>query len=114
MLHDGRAKRVAVVGGSRIPFCRAHSIYRDVPNQDMMTAALDGLVNKYDLKGQTMGDVVLGAVIKHSRDFNLARESALDSGFSPRTQPTARRLATAKRTADSKTPEKTVVSSFSF
>ena len=50
----------------------------------MMTAALDGLVNKYDLKGQTMGDVVLGAVIKHSRDFNLARESLLDSGLSPR------------------------------
>ena len=77
MLHDGRANRVAVVGGSRIPFCRSHSIYRNVPNQDMMTAALDGLVNKYDLKGQTMGDVVLGAVIKHSRDFNLARESLL-------------------------------------
>ena len=84
MLHDGRANRVAVVGGSRIPFCRSHSIYRNVPNQDMMSAALDGLVNKYDLKGQTMGDVILGAVIKHSRDFNLARESLLDSGLSPR------------------------------
>jgi len=51
----------------------------------MMTAALSGLVNRYDLKGQTLGDVALGAVIKHSRDFNLARESALDSGLSPRT-----------------------------
>ncbi|NIL93885.1 MAG: acetyl-CoA C-acetyltransferase [Woeseiaceae bacterium] len=85
MLHDGRAIRVAVVGGSRIPFCRAHSIYRNVPNQEMMSAALDGVVTKYDLKGQTMGDVALGAVIHHSRDWNLARESVLDSGLSPRT-----------------------------
>jgi acetyl-CoA C-acetyltransferase len=51
----------------------------------MMTAALSGLVNKYDLKGQTLGDVALGAVVKHSRDFNLARESLIDSGLSPRT-----------------------------
>jgi acetyl-CoA C-acetyltransferase len=85
MLHDGKSKRVAVVGGSRIPFCRAHSIYRDCSNQDMMAAALNGLVNKYDLKGQTLGDVALGAVIKHSRDWNLARESVLDSGLSQKT-----------------------------
>lgn len=85
MLHDGKSRRVAVVGGSRIPFCRAHSVYRDCSNQDMMAAALVGLVNKYDLKGQTMGDVALGAVIKHSRDWNLARESVIDSGLSPKT-----------------------------
>jgi len=85
MLHDGRAIRVVVVGGSRIPFCRSHSIYRNVSNQELMAAALDGLVNTYDLKGQTLGDVALGAVIKHSRDFNLARESLIDAGLSPRT-----------------------------
>jgi acetyl-CoA C-acetyltransferase len=85
MLHDGKSRRVAVVGGSRIPFCRAHSVYRDCSNQDMMAAALNGLVNKYDLKGQTLGDVALGAVIKHSRDWNLARESVLDSGLSQKT-----------------------------
>ncbi|MDH3613529.1 MAG: acetyl-CoA C-acetyltransferase [Gammaproteobacteria bacterium] len=85
MLHDGRAVRVAVIGGSRIPFCRSHSIYRDCSNQDLMAAALQGLVTKYDLMGQTLGDVALGAVIKHSRDWNLARESVLDSGLSPRT-----------------------------
>ena len=85
MLHDGRSRRVAVVGGSRIPFCRAHSVYRDCSNQDMMAAALTGLVIKYDLKGQTLGDVALGAVIKHSRDWNLARESLLDAGLSPKT-----------------------------
>lgn len=85
MLHNGQARRVAVVGGSRIPFCRAHSIYRKCSNQDMMGAALSGIVNKYDLKGQTLGDVAVGAVSKHSRDFNLARESLLDSGLSPRT-----------------------------
>jgi acetyl-CoA C-acetyltransferase len=85
MLHDGQSIRVAVIGGSRIPFCRSHSIYRDCSNQDLMTAALAGLVNKFDLKGQTLGDVALGAVIKHSRDFNLARESVIECGLSPRT-----------------------------
>ncbi len=85
MLHDGRAIRVAIVGGSRIPFCRSHSVYRHSTNQDMMTAALRGVVNKYDLKGQVIGDVALGAVIKHSRDWNLARESVIDSGLSMRT-----------------------------
>ena len=85
MLHDGQSIRVAVIGGSRIPFCRSHSIYRDCSNQDMMTAALSGVVNKFDLKGQTLGDVALGAVIKHSRDFNLARESVIECGLSPRT-----------------------------
>lgn len=85
MLHDGRANRVAVIGGSRIPFCRSHSVYRDCSNQELMAAALTGLVEKYDLRGQTLGDVALGAVIKHSRDWNLARESLIDSGLSPRT-----------------------------
>ena len=85
MLHDGRAIRVAVVGGARIPFCRSHSAYRDCSNQDLMVAALQGLVQKCDLKGQTLGDVALGAVIKHSKDWNLARECVIDSGLSLRT-----------------------------
>ena len=85
MLHDGRSIRVAVVGGSRIPFCRSHSIYRHCSNQDLMATALRGVVNKFDLKGQTIGDVALGAVIKHSKDWNLARESVIDSGLSART-----------------------------
>ena len=85
MLHDGRSVRVAVIGGSRIPFCRSHSVYRKCTNQDLMTAALQGLVTKFDLRGQTMGDVALGAVIKHSRDWNLARESVIDSGLTLRT-----------------------------
>lgn len=85
MLHDGLARRVAVIGGLRIPFCRANSIYTDCSNQDMMTATLAALVKKYDLKGQTLGDVALGAVIKHSKDWNLARESVIGSGLSLRT-----------------------------
>lgn len=85
MLHDGRSIRVAVVGGSRIPFCRSHSIYRNCSNKDLMVAALGGLINQYDLKGQTLGDVALGAVIKHSSDWNLARECVIESGLSLRT-----------------------------
>jgi acetyl-CoA C-acetyltransferase len=85
MLHDGKSIRVAIVGGVRIPFCRAHSVYTGSSNQDMMTATLTGLVDKYDLRGQTLGDVALGAVIKHSRDWNLARESVIGSGLSLKT-----------------------------
>src|SRR5690554_1789269 len=79
------ARRVAILGGVRIPFCRAHTDYRDRSNQEMMTAVLSGLVERYGLKGQRLGDVALGAVIKHSRDWNLARESALSSGLAPET-----------------------------
>jgi acetyl-CoA C-acetyltransferase len=85
MLHDGKSIRVAIVGGVRIPFCRAHSVYTGYSNQDMMTATLSGIVDKYDLKGQTLGDVALGAVIKHSKDWNLARESVIGSGLSLKT-----------------------------
>lgn len=85
MLHDGSSIRVAVVGGSRIPFCRSYSVYKHVSNQEMMTAALAGVVDKFDLRGQVLGDVVLGAVIKHARDFNLARECVIDSGLSIKT-----------------------------
>ncbi len=85
MLHDGRSVRVAVVGGSRIPFCRSHTVYKRCSNQELMAASLQGIVNKYDLRGQVIGDVALGAVIKHSRDWNLARESVMDSGLSLRT-----------------------------
>lgn len=85
MLSDGRARRVAVIGGARIPFVRAHGIYRNCSNQEMLTAAIQAVVNKYDLRGQTLGDVACGAVMKHSRDWNLTRESVIDSGLSPRT-----------------------------
>src|SRR5688572_26879917 len=80
-----QARRVAVIGGIRIPFCRAHTSYARCSNQDMMTAVLQALVGRYSLKGERLGDVSLGAVIKHSRDFNLARESTLSSGLAPET-----------------------------
>jgi acetyl-CoA C-acetyltransferase len=60
-------------------------MYQHCSNKDLMTAALDGLITKFDLKGQTLGDVAVGAVLKHSRDFNLARESVIESGLSIRT-----------------------------
>jgi acetyl-CoA C-acetyltransferase len=79
------ARRVAILGGVRIPFCRAHTAYRNCSNQDMMTAVLRGLVERFGLAGERIGDVSLGAVIKHSRDFNLAREATLSSGLAPET-----------------------------
>ncbi len=85
MLHDGQARPVAVLGGLRIPFCRAHTGYARCSNQDMMTAALRAVVGKYGLEGEALGDVALGAVIKHSRDYNLARECVIGSGLSLRT-----------------------------
>jgi acetyl-CoA C-acetyltransferase len=70
-------RRVAVVGGVRIPFCRSNTLYADLSNLDMMTAALNGLVDRFNLKGEHIGEVVGGAVVTHSRDFNLAREAVL-------------------------------------
>lgn len=85
MLHDGRARRVAILGGVRIPFARSHTAYRHCSNQDMMTATLEALAQRYGLTGERLGDVSLGAVLKHSRDWNLARESTIGAGFSPET-----------------------------
>ncbi len=79
------SRNVAVLGGSRIPFCRSNSAYSDVGNKGMGIKALGALVDRFDLHGQILGDVVFGAVIKHSRDWNLAREVALSSGLDPRT-----------------------------
>ena len=79
------ARRVAVVGGMRTPFCRAHTAYARCSNQDMMTAVLSALVERYGLPGEKLGDVALGAVIKHTRDWNLARESTLSSGLAAET-----------------------------
>jgi acetyl-CoA C-acetyltransferase len=70
---------VAVVGGNRIPFARSGGAYAEASNQDMLTAALDGLVARFGLQGERLGDVVAGAVLKHSRDFNLTRECVLGS-----------------------------------
>ncbi|MEM7765058.1 MAG: acetyl-CoA C-acetyltransferase [Pseudomonadota bacterium] len=81
MLHDGISRRVAIVGGTRIPFARSHTAYKHCSNLDMMSATLKALVDRYDLAGAHLGDVSLGAVIKHSRDWNLAREAVLSSGL---------------------------------
>jgi acetyl-CoA C-acetyltransferase len=78
-------RRVAVLGGNRIPFARSNSRYAEASNQDMLTAALDGLVARFGLAGEQLGEVVAGAVLKHSRDFNLTREVVLGSRLDPRT-----------------------------
>jgi len=79
------ARRVAIVGGNRIPFARSNGHYATASNQDMFTAALDGLVSRFGLQDERLGEVAAGAVLKHSRDFNLARESVLGSRLSPET-----------------------------
>ncbi|MFE1950405.1 acetyl-CoA C-acetyltransferase [Streptomyces sp. NPDC059524] len=79
-------RRVAVVGGSRIPFARSDGPYATASNQQMLTAALDGLVDRFDLQEPgAVGEFVAGAVLKHARDFNLARETVLGSGLDART-----------------------------
>ncbi len=72
-------KRVAILGGNRIPFARSNGPYAAASNQAMLTATLDGLVSRFGLQGERLGEVVAGAVLKHSRDFNLVRESVLGS-----------------------------------
>jgi acetyl-CoA C-acetyltransferase len=77
---------VAVVGGTRVPFARSDGPYATASNQRMLTAALDGLVERYELTGPgAVGEFVAGAVLKHSRDFNLARETVLGSKLDART-----------------------------
>jgi acetyl-CoA C-acetyltransferase len=76
---NGATRRIAVVGGNRIPFARSNRAYAKASNQDMLTTALDGLVARFGLEGERLGEVVAGAVLKHSRDFNLTRECVLGS-----------------------------------
>jgi acetyl-CoA C-acetyltransferase len=80
-----QTRKAAIVGGNRIPFARSNSAYAQASNQDMLTATLDGLVARFGLQGVRLGEVVAGAVLKHSRDFNLTRESVLGSRLSAAT-----------------------------
>ncbi|MDX1817280.1 MAG: acetyl-CoA C-acetyltransferase [Marinobacter sp.] len=82
---DNGIRRVAVLGGNRIPFAKSNTAYSKISNQELLTSALRGLVDRFDLQGKRMGEVVAGAVIKHSRDFNLTRESVLSCGLAPET-----------------------------
>ncbi|AGL82514.1 acetyl-CoA C-acetyltransferase [Pseudomonas protegens] len=78
-------RRVAIIGGNRIPFARSNGPYATASNQAMLTAALEGLIERYNLHGLRLGEVAAGAVLKHSRDFNLTRECVLGSRLSPTT-----------------------------
>ncbi len=78
-------RRVAIVGGNRIPFTRSGGPYATASNQDMLTAALDGLIARFGLAGERLGEVAAGAVLKHSRDYNLTRECVLGSRLDPHT-----------------------------
>lgn len=72
-------RKVAIIGGNRIPFARSNGKYADASNQDMLTASINGLASRYNLQDKKLGMVVAGAVLKHSRDFNLVRESVIGS-----------------------------------
>ncbi len=78
-------RRVAIIGGNRIPFARSNTVYSNESNQEMLTATLQGLIDRYNLHGVRLGDVAAGAVMKHSRDFNLVRECVLSTTLSPQT-----------------------------
>ena len=85
MLVGSSVRRVAIIGGARIPFARSMGAYARASNQQMLAATLRALVERFQLRGEQLGDVGAGAVLKHSRDFNLVREAVLDSGLDPRT-----------------------------
>ncbi|MDY5785238.1 acetyl-CoA C-acetyltransferase [Corynebacterium sp.] len=78
-------RKAAILGGNRIPFARSNKEYAHASNQDMLTAAIDGLVARFGLQDEELGQVVGGAVLKHSRDFNLVRESVIGSALAPTT-----------------------------
>jgi acetyl-CoA C-acetyltransferase len=81
MLVGASPRRVAIIGGVRIPFARGNGAYAEVGNQDMLTAALRGVVERFGLQGQRIDDVAAGAVMKHSSQWNLTRESVLGCGL---------------------------------
>jgi len=85
MLVGTTARRVAIVGGVRIPFARGNGAYAEVGNQEMLTAVLRAMVERYGLQGQRLDDVAAGAVMKHSSQWNLTRESVLGSGLAAET-----------------------------
>lgn len=78
-------RRVAIIGGSRIPFCRSNTAYSELSNLDMLATSVNGLVDRFDLAGVEIGEVGAGAVISHSKDWNLAREAVLSTRLSPLT-----------------------------
>ena len=89
-------RRAAIVGSARIPFARSNTAYIDYGNLEMLTAAMSALVDKFALKHELLGEVAAGAVIKHSRDWNLAREATLGAGLDPRTPACAGTLGGSK------------------
>lgn len=84
-MHYGPPRRVAIVGANRIPFARSNTTYAQLSNKTMLTDTLRGLVQKYNLQGDLLGEVAGGAVMKHARDWNLVRECTLSSGLHPNT-----------------------------
>jgi acetyl-CoA C-acetyltransferase len=84
-MNGSSPRKVAIVGGTRIPFCRSNTLYAQRSNQDMLTAAFKALVDKHQLHGEQLGEAQAGAVLKHSRDFNLCREAVMSSGLAMET-----------------------------
>jgi acetyl-CoA C-acetyltransferase len=82
---SNQIRRIAVIGGSRIPFCRSNSIYANKTNMDMLSASIQGVADRFDLHGKQLDEVVAGAVTTHSKDWNLAREALLSTTLSPLT-----------------------------
>jgi acetyl-CoA C-acetyltransferase len=85
MLVASSPRRVAIIGGVRTAFARSHTAYAGTDNKELLTASLRSLVERHGLSGERLGDVIAGAVLKHSKDFNLTRESALSTGLDPQT-----------------------------
>jgi len=82
---SNQMRRIAIIGGSRIPFSRSNSVYSEKTNLDMLSATLQGVIDRFDLDDKQMDEVVAGAVTSHSKDWNLAREALLSTSLSPLT-----------------------------
>ncbi|PXA78695.1 acetyl-CoA C-acetyltransferase [Auritidibacter sp. NML120779] len=91
----GPLRPAVIIGGNRIPFARSQGAYATASNQDLLTSALEGLIARFGLQGERLGEVVAGAVMKHSSDFNLTRESVLGTALDPHTPATELQKACA-------------------
>ncbi len=86
-------RRIAIIGSQRVPFCRAYTGYAEESNLSLLSAAFSGLADKFALRDKKINEVMAGAIISHSRDFNLAREATLNAGLSPNTPATTMQIA---------------------
>ena len=72
---------VVIVGGVRLPFAQASTIYQDEMAVDLQRLAIKGLIDQTALPKDAIDYVVCGNVIQEVKTSNIAREAAVNAGL---------------------------------